>query len=92
MDDLVSAGIKAIGAFGGGVLALIYHPPKARKEAAQRLTFCSIGGFVACVPFRDFVKWPDTTEYTIAAAMVTAAVLWWAFGAVIRILGTWKPK
>ena len=93
MEELAAVAIKAASAVGGAGLALVFQPPKTRREAAQRAVFSPILGFIGADPVRiEYLKWADTMPNLIACTVLVSLVSWWAFGAAIRIIEMWKPK
>lgn len=91
--DVFAALIKAGSAVVGAALGLVFQPPKTRNEAFQRAVFSTVFGFVGADPVRiEYLKWPDTMPNWIASVVLVALVSWWLFGAVVRIIGIWKPK
>lgn len=93
MDDPTGGlGVKLASAFLGAVMALVFQPPKNRSEFVTRAVFSLIAGVVFSDPARDLLKWADTTQYQVAAAALSAMLSWWLMGAVVRIVGAWKPK
>lgn len=93
MDDPTGGfGVKLASAFLGAVMALVFQPPKNRAEFTTRALFSIICGVVFSDPVRDWFKWPDAAQYHVAAGALTAMLSWWIMGAVVRIIGAWKPK
>lgn len=92
MDFLSAIGIKLASSFLGAVMALVFQPPKNNADFWTRLGFSILAGILFSDPVRDWLKWPVTTENNMAAAGLTALLSWWLMGAVVRVVGAWKPK
>lgn len=95
MDDLslaIQGAIKLAGSFLGAILAFIVQPPKTQADFVTRGAFSVITGLAFNTPVREYLKWPETVEYTFASIVLTAMLSWFVMGAVLRILGSWKPK
>ena len=93
MDDPTGGlGVKLASAFLGAIMALVFQPPKNQAEFITRGLFSLIAGMVFSDPARDWLKWPDTVQYHVAAAALTAMLSWWLMGMLVRIIGAWKPK
>lgn len=90
-DFLVDLLLKLVGAFAGAVLALVFQPPKNRAEFVTRAVFSVLSGFLFGDIVRDYFKWPEDWQMLLAAGAVTAALSWFCMGAVVRVIGTWKP-
>lgn len=93
MDELGAILIKALGSFGGAVLALVFQPPATTRDFAIRSVFAFVSGLLFADPVRtEYLKWPETWQMWLASAGLVALASWWVFGAATRIIGTWKPK
>lgn len=92
MDDIAVAVTRALGAFFGAFLALIYQQPKNWSEFWTRLAFSVISGMLFGTPAREFLRWSDTIEMQMAAAGGVAALSWWLMAAIVRVISIWKPK
>lgn len=92
MEILALLAIKASSALAGAILALVFQPPKNRPEFVTRAIFSVVAGIVFSVPVRDWLKWAPTIEHDIAAAVLTAMLSWFLMTAIVRVIGTWKPK
>lgn len=83
---------KLVGALIGAFLALVFQPPKTRAEFVTRSVFSVFAGFVFSTPVREYLKWIPTLEMELASSALTALLAWYIMGAVVRIVGGWKPK
>lgn len=93
MDDLTAGMIKAIGSANGAILALVFQPPVSKRDFVVRSLFSFLSGVLFGDPIRQqYLKWPETWQMWMASAALVALASWWCWGAVLRILGTWKPK
>jgi len=82
---------KIIGASSGSLLAVILIPPRSRKEFGRRIISSIIGGIVFASPARDMVSFAKDGDGLLAGACLAGFSIWWAGGALIRIIQTWKP-
>lgn len=95
---LIVALIRASGSLIGAILALVFNPPKTRRDFIIRGSFSFLSGFVFGEPAREqYLHWPDRWEYWIASCALVALVSWASYGAlkkaVLRAIDTlWKPK
>ncbi len=77
---------KTIGSVCGTVLALIFSPPKSRREFKRRASFSVIAGVIMSPAVRIFIDLPLDTETLIATAAGTAFISWSAAGVFTRIV------
>jgi hypothetical protein len=89
---LVDLALKALGSVSGAVLALVFQPPKNRAEFVTRAAFSVISGLIFGDIAREYFKWADTWQMVLAASAATAMLSWFIMGAVVRLIGAWKPK
>ena len=82
---------KIIGATSGSLLAVILIPPRSRREAARRLFASLVGGAIFASPARDVMSFAKDGDGLIAGACLAGFSIWWAGGALIRLIQTWKP-
>ena len=82
---------KFVGAASGTVLALVFQPPKTVADFVTRSIFSLISGLVFSSPVRDYFHWVPSLETELAAGALVAMLSWWIMGAVVRIVGAWKP-
>lgn len=93
MDGPLAVLIRAVGAVIGAGLALVFLPPKNRAEFVTRGAFSIIVGIIGAYPVRVYyLHWEETWELRMAAAVLVAMLSWFVMGAVVRIIGMWKPK
>jgi len=92
MEIIGLLAIKMGSAVAGATLALVFQPPKNRSEFVTRAIFSIISGMAFSTPVRDWLHWQATVEHDIAAAVLTAMLSWFLMTAIVRIIGTWKPK
>lgn len=93
MDGPLAVLIRAVGAVIGAGLALVFLPPKNRAEFWTRGVFSVICGTVGGYPVQvNYLHWPDDLQMLLAAATLVSALSWFCMGAVVRIIGMWKPK
>ncbi len=94
MEDgfLATLALKLLGAVAGAVLALVFLPPKTRTEFIRRAALSVIAGIIFGDPVHEWLKWPDTWQMNLAASAGTAMVSWFAAGAVVRVIASWKPS
>lgn len=84
--------LKAVGSVAGGVLALVFQPPKNRAELTTRSVFSILSGMLFSDAVKDYLHWPDTWQMFLASAALTAMLSWFVMGAITRIIGKWNPK
>ncbi len=82
---------KVAGSIAGSVLALIFQVPKNRAEFVTRAVFSLLCGILFSDVTRDYFKWAETWQMIIAAGAVTAMLSWFCMGAVVRLIGAWRP-
>lgn len=93
MDELGAIAIKALGSFGGAVLALVFQPPTTTRDFIIRSVFAFLSGLLFGDPIRsEYLHWPDTVQHVVGAHAVVALASWWIWGAAVRVAGVWKPK
>lgn len=78
--------IKLSGSVAGTALALIYLQPKTKADFITRSAFSIISGLVFSEAVRDLAHWPDTGNYQVASAALTAMLSWFVMGAVTRMI------
>jgi hypothetical protein len=85
--------IAKIGSSGAGaVIGLALMPPVSIKDALRRSLVSVLAG-VLCYPLSaEYMKFSRSWENDIGAIVLTSAVAWWVFGAIVRILELKKPK
>ena len=91
-DFLQTLILKLLGSVAGAVLALTFQPPKNRAEFVTRTVFSILSGFLFGDVTRGYFQWPATWQMYLASSAFTAALSWAIMGAVVRIIGTWRPK
>lgn len=73
---------KSIGVLAGTALALVFYPPKTRRDFLQRAFIAIVFGAI----FGPVVIWkfevPNTTETIIASFAGAAFASWWILGAI----------
>lgn len=84
--------LKLIGSVCGTVLALIFAPPRSRRDFRRRGAFSLIAGVVMVPVVRHFVPMANDPETLVAVACITAFVSWWAAGTARRIIKTWDAS
>ena len=85
--------VKFAGAVLGAALALTFQPPKTLEGAIRRLGLSIPAGMIFHPFLSDWLQWPRGTDEDFAAIVLTSAVSWWVFGAIVRVLEVWKgPK
>lgn len=89
--------LKAASAFGGTILSLVFQPPKTIRDWVTRTTFSFGSGFMFGDPVREqWLHWPETTQYVVAAAALTAMVSWSAWGAIVKtvlsVIRQYRPE
>lgn len=90
-EALAEVLIRLAATFLGTALALVFQPPRSLAGAARR-TFISVPcGLIFYPQVADWLDWPRNWDNDFAAIVLTAAVSWWVFGAVTRVLEIWKP-
>ncbi len=82
---------KMVGALSGAFLALVFQPPKTKPEFFTRAVFSVVAGFLFSSPVAQYLKWEPTLETELASGALTALLAWWIMGAVVRIVGSWRP-
>lgn len=79
--------VKFAGGFVGGVLSLIYIPPKNLRELIGRMVFSTIvGGSGAFVVLERF-SWRETVEHWFWSAIMVGGFAWIAAGVGVRVVG-----
>lgn len=82
--------LKLIGSVCGTVLALIFAPPRSRRDFKRRGAFSLISGMVLVPVVKHFFPIADDPETLVAVACVTAFISWWAAGTFRRIVKNWE--
>lgn len=77
---------RAIGALGGGFIALLRIWPKSVAEALCRFALSLIAGTIFAPVVLEKIGWPNTVDRNIAAGCLVGAIAWWLFGQVIRLI------
>lgn len=92
MDEIVTVAIKAAGAASGSALALVFQPPKNKRDFVVRVVFSfGVGLLLGQTIHDEYLHWAQTWETMVAAATITSMASWWVMGAAVRIIGAWKP-
>ncbi len=89
--DAIAILIKAGGSIAGGVLALVFQPPKTRPEFVTRSIFSVVCGLLFSDAVKDYLHWPDTWQMFVASAALTSLLSWFIMGAATRIIARWTP-
>lgn len=84
--------IKLAGAFAGSILALVFIPPKTRREFWRRGSGSLIMGMVFAPTALDWLKLTANIEGMITAACAAAFSAWWIMGLVIRVLRAYDKR
>jgi hypothetical protein len=83
--------LKMIGSVCGTILALVFSPPRNRREFRRRASFSLIAG-VALTPVATyFLPIGNDPESLVATACGTAFVSWWVAGTLRRVIAAWNP-
>lgn len=95
--DLLTIGLRAVGAVGGTILIFVFQPPKTRTEFWTRLVFSLLSGVLFGEAVHDWLQWRQTGQMIVASAALTSMISWTAWGAitkaVLRFLdGLFKAK
>jgi hypothetical protein len=95
-EEIALAAAKAGSIVLGAALGLVFMPPVSIRDAFRRLAFSIIAGWLFSDLMGDFLvgflKLSSAAENPAVATALTAALSWWIFGAVVRVLGIWTPK
>ncbi len=91
IPEALTIAAKVVGATSGAFLALVFQPPKTLPEFITRGMFSIVSGIAFSSPVREYLKWMPTFETELASGALTALLSWWIMGAIVRIVGTWKP-
>lgn len=84
--------IKLAGAFAGSILALVFIPPRSRREFWRRGSGSVIMGVVFAPAAIEWLKFSPNAEGMVAGGCAAAFCAWWIMGLVIRILRTYERK
>lgn len=83
---------KAAGAFIGSILPLLLFRPANLRDAAARMLFSFLCGWVFYfVPLERF-GWALLPERVLAASVLAAAPSWFAGGWAYRLAVSWVAK
>lgn len=84
--------LKFLGAVSGAILALVFLPPTTRGEFIRRFSLSLASGIIFGDPAKDYLRWPDTWQMYLASSAGVAMLSWFVMGAIVRLIGAWKPK
>ena len=84
--------IKLAGAFAGSVMALVFIPPRTRREFWRRGSGSLIMGVVFAPAAIEWLKLSPTAEGMVAGGCAAAFSGWWIMGLVIRVLRAYDKR
>ncbi|UYQ70951.1 hypothetical protein OF122_12875 [Pelagibacterium flavum] len=92
-EAVATIAVKFGGAVLGAALALTFQPPKTISGALRRLGLSIPSGMIFHPQLAEWLQWPRNWDNDFAAIVLTSAISWWIFGAIVRVLEVWKgPK
>ena len=77
---------KIIGTFAGAILSLVFIPPQTIAGFFRRGAACIISGLVASPIVHSYFKWPETFDYWLASAALSAFCAWWMMGVIMAVV------
>lgn len=93
MEEHLPGVVKALGALGGTIVALVFQPPKSVNEFYGRSAVSIVSGLLFGDALREnWLKWPDTFGSNLAAFGVVSLTSWWVLAMAVRISKKYTPK
>lgn len=83
-DLFIIACWRIMGAAIGSIVALIYVPPRTKREFFQRLIVSVLTGGTVAPGVAAYMAWPALPEYYTASAAIASCLSWWVVGMVVR--------
>lgn len=77
---------RLAGVAAGAVTALVFLLPSSWGDFIRRGAISFVTGFVFTTPLREYMEWPQTTEYVMASAFAAAFLAWFVMTAVVKSL------